>query len=197
MLSLFLSAVLSLTEIEDRESLRFRFSYEQGSDDSCGLQALSCLLSLYWGGAVSESELILESATSADRKGPLRTSFSDMRRLLTARGFASAAYKMDYGGLAEAVRRYAPVIAHYSRPVGHFVLVLYADSRCVVVSDPAEGCLLLCRSDFEGRWSGFVLLAASTEGVPRREVMAAAVGERFEEESLIEKAMPSWGRRWP
>jgi predicted double-glycine peptidase len=173
----FLMSLLLFSSVEDREARRFRYSFEQGYDDSCGLQVIACFLSLYWGIEASEEELAAESEVLWKASGEERTSFADMEALLSARGFSAAAYALDYPGLLGAAGRYAPLIIHYARPAGHFALVLAADEEGAVVADPSFGVERLGRGEFCSRWSGSALLAVLPGKRPRAGVLAAAVAE--------------------
>jgi ABC-type bacteriocin/lantibiotic exporter with double-glycine peptidase domain len=109
-----------------------------------------------------------------------------MEALLAARGFACAAYALDYGQLEGAAARYAPLVAHYDKPLGHFVLVLTARDGMLVVADPASGLQRLERRDFEARWDGYVLLAARPGAAPRRGVLDAAVASALAPARLLD-----------
>lgn len=188
MRELFLMSLLLFSSVEDREARRFRYSFEQGYDDSCGLQVIACFLSLYWGVEASEEKLAAEGGALLKASGEERTSFADMEALLSARGFRAAAYATDYSGLCGAVERYAPVIVHYLRPSGHFALVLAADDAGLVVADPAFGVERLGRGEFCSRWSGSALLAALPGKKPRADVLAAAIAEPYARARLVDFA---------
>lgn len=164
MRAFFLASLILLSGIQDRESLRFRYSWEQGLDDSCGLQALACLLSLYWADPVDEADLALGLAETGSRHQP-GVSLGDLGRLAASRGYLSEAYWLEFGELEAAVGLYPPVLVHYDRPQGHFALVLARldlaeEGRALVVADPASGLQVVGREDFLGRWSGNALLIA-------------------------------------
>lgn len=184
----FLMSLLLFSSVEDREARRFRYSFEQGYDDSCGLQVIACFLSLYWGVETSEEELAAESEAPRKASGEERTSFADMEALLSARGFRTAAYALDYSGLVGAAGRYAPVIIHYARPSGHFALVLAADEEGLVVADPSFGVERIGRGEFCSRWSGSALLALLPGKTPRAGVLAAAAAEPLARDRLVAAA---------
>ena len=173
----FLVTLILLSRTEDRESRLFRFSLEQGYDDSCGFQALAALLSLYWGVATTEGELVEECFSWEGRGGGYEASFADMLRLLSSRGFLAAAFEMSYEDLVGAAALYAPILGHFSSPSRHFTLILFADAEGVVLADPAAGTYYLERRDFLSRWSGHVLLASLPGESLKGEVLRAAVAE--------------------
>lgn len=169
----FLASLILLSGIQDRESRRFLFSWEQGLDDSCGLQALACLLSLYWSDPVDEVGLALGLGEGGSRT-QAGVSLGDLGRLAASRGYLWEAYQLELAELEAAVDLYPPVLVHYDRPQGHFALVLARATKgevagAFVVADPATGLQVLAREDFLRRWSGKALLL----GKPREAVSPA------------------------
>jgi predicted double-glycine peptidase len=172
--------------IEDRETLRFACSSEQGFDTSCGLSALACLLKTYWGRETSELELA-EECFGGREEGDYTVSLAGLKGLLVARGFVAAACQMSYAQLAEAAANYPPVLVHYDAPKGHFALVLAVKEEGVITADPAEGTIILSRGDFEGRWSGYAVLAARADSRPEGEAMEAAIAQCMGRDRLLER----------
>jgi len=179
--SLLLVLIL-MSGMTDGESRRFAFAREQGRDDSCGLQALACFLELYWAIPAGEDELFADLVSAlAERGGGPReaglrsVSLGELRLILEGRGFAAEAYKMGFEALVKASAAYAPLIIHYDRPQGHFVVLVGALSEGVVVADPASGLLYLPRKDFEARWSGAVLFARLPGREPDGGIVDAAL----------------------
>ena len=187
MQEVLLSILLTLTEIEDRETLRFVHSAEQGYDSSCGLTALACLMSGYWGQSSDELSLAREFLAARIAEGDFTVSFADMKTILAARGFTAAAYRMDWEQLRKASERYAPILVHYTKPEGHFALVLAADESGPIVADPASGTGAVDRALFLERWSGFVFLAALPGRSPNTAFMADAVALARGRLSLLER----------
>jgi predicted double-glycine peptidase len=185
MLETLLSLLLALGEVRDRESLRFLYCSEQLCDSSCGLAALSSLMGIYWGFPVDEYTLAIETFGARASEGDYRVSFGDLKRLLELHGFAARAYGMDLDQLRAAMR-YAPLVAHYDRPDGHFVLILSFEGETVVTADPAEGVVARGMDAFLARWSGKVLLAARPGSVARPEQMARAKAAALGRASLLE-----------
>lgn len=183
-LSLWLAAPGGL---EDRETLRFAYSSEQGFDTSCGLSTLACLLKTYWGQETSEIELARE-CFGGRAEGDYSVSLAGLKGLLVARGFAAAACQMSFPQLAEAAARFPPVLVHYDAPRGHFALVLAVNEEGVITADPAEGTVILSRGDFEGRWSGYAILAALPDSRPEGGAIEAAIAQCMGRRRLLERA---------
>lgn len=165
--------LLLLASTLDRESLRFAYIAEQGWDNSCGFGALAYLMNRYWGKPADETSLVIEFFPERIVSGDLTVSFADMSAILKAKGFACAGYRMDYAQLGAALKAYAPILVHFSFPDGHFALALAQDDDWIIVSDPAEGTLVLPKEDFLSRWSGKALVAA----IPGRKADKAFLGE--------------------
>ncbi len=182
-----LAVLLELSDVADKERLRFEHSYEQGFDSSCGLSALACLMSLYWN-AETDEEALAESVFGAKEAGDYTVSFADLVRLLEKAGFAAAAYRLDYAGLVDAAARYAPILVHYDKPEPHFALVLHADASGLVTADPAEGTRLLDRAAFEARWSGAALFARSPGRGPDSGALREAADRAAGRARLLETA---------
>lgn len=173
----------------DKEELRFRWTLEQGYDDSCGLQALACLFSVYWGIPAEEDGLAaLLGLGAAD---PREVSLADLVLLAGVKGFEAGAFMVDFGELARLAVDYAPVLVHYRYPSGHFALVLAADGEKVVVSDPASGFGAMRRGDFESRWDGAIMLAAPRTGSEtlRGPALASALAEVEARETLLRRVL--------
>jgi hypothetical protein len=193
-----LSILLSFSEVQSREELRFAYSAEQGYDTSCGLSTLACLFDTYW--SIPSNEFSLAREFLADKliKGDFTVSFADLTSILKARGFTYAAFRMDFGQLKAAMAKYAPILVHYDRPEGHFALALdVADGR-IILADPAEGTVARERGEFESRWSGYCLLATLPGGRLSRDKLAKAVESVLGRETLLDRAALAMAgiRRW-
>ncbi len=178
--------LILLNETDDRESLRFLYSTEQGFDTSCGLTTLSCLMERYWLVPADEISLVTEFLFDKIGKGDYTVSFADMTAILKARGFVCKAYQMSFEELEKAVGKYAPVIVHYDRPEGHFALVLGMRDGMILTADPAEGTIARGRISFESRWSGKVLIAVLPGGTPDTALMAEAETSALGRAALLE-----------
>lgn len=177
-----------MSEIPNRESLRFAYIAEQGYDTSCGLTSLSCLIDKYWGLPTDELSLAKQFLAKKAATGNFTVSFTDMVAILSTKGFSSKAYKMTFEQLEKAVIKYAPVIIHYSKPIGHFALVLSIRDNMVLTSDPSEGTILRERMYFESRWSGNVLVAVRPNQKVNTELLNTAISKGWGRKEILDKA---------
>ncbi len=191
----FLAALILVASTQDRESRRFLWSKEQGFDESCGLQALACLLELYWGLPAQELGLARELGLSPEED--LSVSIGDLERLLELRGFSAEAWRVDFGQLPGLAASYAPLVIHYAKPAGHFALLLAADDERLVVADPSAGTIVLRRADFERQWQGTILLARLPGKHADDGTIREAVAEADGQSRLVELAARRATRTWP
>jgi ABC-type bacteriocin/lantibiotic exporter with double-glycine peptidase domain len=145
-------------------------------------------MSTYWGIPASENTLARDFLKEKLEASDYTTNFADMKRILEAKGFKVAAYKMNPSQLSKATERYAPLLVHYAKPEGHFVLVLSVREESVVVADPAQGLESLALKDFEALWSGYVLLAAIPKRKPNNVALDGARAEALGRNKLLERA---------
>lgn len=188
MIELLLMLSLSQAEVKDAESLRFVYSTEQGYDTSCGLTSLACLMNTYWGIPADELALANEFLVDKVNSGDYTVSFADMTRILKAKGFTTAAYKLSFDQLAAAVGKYAPVLVHYDKPDGHFALALKVVGDSLILADPAEGTTLCQKEFFTSRWSGNALFASYPGRRALSETIAKAVESVTGRKELMERA---------
>ena len=145
-------------------------------------------MATYWDVPASESALARDFLKEKLEAGDYTTNFADMKRILEAKGFKVAAYKMNLSQLSKAADKYAPLLVHYAEPEGHFVLVLSVQEESVVVADPAQGLETLALKDFEALWSGYVLLAAIPNRKPNGVALDGARAEALGRNRLLERA---------
>jgi predicted double-glycine peptidase len=176
-----LSFLLLLQNVQSTETLQFAHVAEQGYDTSCGLSALSDLVSRYWNCPVSEETFLHEWLSLGKQRAidheQYAISFKDMQDLLALHGFASKGFRFTYDQLIKAVTTYAPIVIHYADQEGHFVLCLSANDEFLVIADPAEGVYWLFRQDFQRRWQGYALLVQSSIHTKQVEALNTAVQE--------------------
>lgn len=155
-----------------KETLRFTSVYEQHTDASCGLAATASLLSIYRGEQVLEDQLAIDLASyrkelvfdqeSLDLIAPDRITLADLKQLIDNRGVPAKGFRMNLDELSEAVSKLPPVLVHYQYPTPHFALTLRVHKSWVITADPATGVELQPVEAFSKRWSGAVLVAATT-----------------------------------
>lgn len=180
--------LLVLTGVKDRESLRFSYCTEQGFDDSCGLSALACLMDKYWNWPCDELSLAADYLTAHPEAEALQVSLAAMAEILNKNDFVYKAFKMNYQELLRAAESHAPIIVHYSKPKGHFALVLSANEHWILTADPAEGCLCIEQTSFQDRWSGAVLVAMGTKTEKNLALLNEASNDAAIRLALLEKA---------
>lgn len=186
----FLLMMLAL--MQPKEDLRFQHVHEQGFDQSCGFSAVSSLLDIYWHESVNESVLMAEyllADTNRITATNSMTTLSDLSMLTGKHGLKNKAYRMTFEQLEKAVKDYAPVLVHYEEPEKHFALVLCIKENRVITADPARGNEVVMREIFEERWSGVVLLAASTEKKKDTETLEEAVGKANGRYEFLERQL--------
>ncbi|MDX9826295.1 MAG: cysteine peptidase family C39 domain-containing protein [Spirochaetia bacterium] len=180
--------LIVLAGVKDRESLRFLHCTEQGFDNSCGLSVLACLMDKYWNFPSDELALAVDYLSNSFETKEFQISFAVMAEILEKKGFLQKAYKMDYEQLCQATERFAPVIVHFSKPKGHFALVLAVNDHWILVADPAEGCIFIEQSCFQERWSGALLAAIGTKTAKNSALLAEAIDSAESRLTLLQKA---------
>jgi predicted double-glycine peptidase len=180
--------VLVLARMEDRESLRFSYCTEQGFDDSCGLSALACLMDKYWNWPSNELSLATDYLAANPDTEALQVSLATMAEILEKNSFIYKAYQMNYEELCRAAENYAPLLVHYSKPIGHFALVLSTNDTWLLAADPAEGCICIEQKSFQDRWSGVVLAVLGTKTEKNIALLCDAINEAEPRRALLAKA---------
>ncbi len=140
-----------------REALRFEAVHEQEGDLSCGLAAAASLADLYWGLPCREADL-RSALAPEDGRVERATDLGELAALLSARGFAVRAVRLDAVSAAEALRRgYVPLLVHLRDDGGHFALLLALERDVAVLADPARGLFTLDAGEFAASFSGGAL----------------------------------------
>lgn len=151
----FMAVLALMGSLTVNETLRFQWSSEQGFDTSAAV----ALMDIWWNIPITELELLAATARAGTGDEDFMVSFRSLSDLLASYGFAVKAYKMDWKQLKAAADKYAPVLVYFDGYMGHFGLVLGFDGDMAIVADPAEGTRFATKDEFEGKWSGNVLLA--------------------------------------
>lgn len=150
--------------LNSAEDLRFRYSFKQGQDTSCGVAVTASLLNMYWNIPVVEEELYQNMVyNNVENNGPdYLVSFLTISECLKKYGVASRAYQMTWEALADSLdKNFAPIVINYDKPLAHFVLLLHFQNNFAYVADPASGFALISKEEFEKKYSGFALVTAS------------------------------------
>jgi ATP-binding cassette subfamily B protein len=122
----------------------------------CGPAALLTILRMRGGNASLEHVRLLAGATST---GTSALGLSIGARKL---GIPAKVVRGNYDGLLQQA---FPLIAHVATKDGrgHFVVVMDANERGVLVADPASEFRYACRADFESEWESGVALLFDAE----------------------------------
>ncbi len=183
----FMAVLALMTSLTDNETLRFQWSSEQGFDTSCGYSAAVALMDTWWNIPVTELELLATTAATGNADEDFMVSFRSLSDLLASYGFAVKAYKMDWKQLKAAAEKYAPVLVHFDGYMGHFALVLGFDGDTAIVADPAEGTRFATKDEFEGKWSGNVLLAVHSGKKRNDTELAQAIADTASRLDVLER----------
>lgn len=68
---------------------------------------------------------------------------------------------MNWGQLKATTDKFAPIIIHLDKGIGHFAVLLGITEDTAILADPAQGTLFMNKNTFCNSWSGNVLLAIS------------------------------------
>ncbi len=174
-------------EIKPKEALRFSFIGEQGFDRSCGYSTAASVLSLYWGQKVDERAIVERYAKDKLESGRFDVAFSDLARIFADFGLTVKGFKMTWEQLKSALVGYAPILLHYAHPDLHFALALYANDDWIIMLDPAMGCELLRRRQFEERWSGAALIVLSSIAPRDAGLLSEAIRVELDRLDLLDR----------
>jgi uncharacterized protein len=147
------------------EEMRFESVFEQRYDYSCGIASVSSLVSLYWGYAATEDELLSKLASADDRATYEDITMHDMQIILEQLGFAAGGFMLTYEELLQAAAVYGPLIVHMAEGEGHFALFLGETGGFAVIADPSLGCHASTIDEFVRSWSNMALAAYHPGGV--------------------------------
>lgn len=190
---------IDCASVAPKESLRFRYTLEQGYDTSCGMSVVATALDLYWGVPATEAGIIAAASGGAADLVLFTVSLADMAAAFAAHGVAARAFKLDWEGLTAVVAKgYSPIVVHYERPERHFALLLgFRDGRAVT-ADPARGLESLSREAFGARYSGSAMALASkalsVDGALVDRAIAEAAGRHERLESAASRFALREGR---
>lgn len=113
---------------------------------SCGPALIAALVRASAHGITEKAVLSTADHTEAG------ISLAEFQRLLEAFGISGTWYTSDWQQL---LNHRAPISAHFTGSVGHFVGIIHTDAASVLVNDPASGLIILSRAHFKRRWSGY------------------------------------------
>jgi len=173
--------------------MRFMYSGEQGYDTSCGISACVTYLNRYWNIECNESAIAEEFLYEKIRNGDYTVSIADLKIILEAKGFTTKAFKMNTAQLKKALIQFTPIIVHYNKPDGHFVLVLACVDNSFITADPAAGLVSLTENQFTKNWSGYTLLSARKDMEMNKNILEDAITLTNGKSKLAEQIMSKGG----
>ena len=142
----------------------------QTAEYSCGAAALACLLALFGIPAGEHEVLDLVEEQMAERGEPSDSerglSALDLRDAASSMGLRMVGYLLSIQQLEDYFARAGfPVIAHVTRPRKHYVVVVAAAERHVMIGDPGWGAYVSTMRQFaeERGPSGVFIVAMPTE----------------------------------
>lgn len=151
--------------------LRYQGVVRQTTEYSCGAAALACLLSLYFGVAATESEVLdlVEAQVTArgEEPGPgTGLTAYDLKKASSTLGLQLVGYELS----VEQVEEYFacggfPMIAHVTKPCSHYLVVVGMRDETLLLSDPGWGRYAASATELrDGRaMSGVFLVALPSE----------------------------------
>lgn len=141
-----------LREMTSYADIQWHDLVSQGQEGGCGQAALETLLRNYYGLAGT----VMPKAS--------RTSLAQLARWAKDLGFEAQGLLMDEDGLCRYLESgLPPLLAHFTRPAGHFCLALGLADNHVVLADPAWGLGAMPLSVFGQWWSPITLIVVDPE----------------------------------
>jgi uncharacterized protein len=137
---------------------RFQTIILQKYDYSCGSAALASLLTYHYGRPTTEEEVFKAMFATGDQEKIQHEGFSllDMKAHLARQGLVADGFKVTLERLSELG---VPVITLISTGgYRHFVIVKGIDEDEIVLGDPAQGVIIVKKTQFKAVWSGIALI---------------------------------------
>lgn len=155
--------------VESFQEKKYKTTFAQQYDFSCGSAALATLLTYSYNIRVGEQEIFKEMIEKGDKKVISQSGFSllDLKNYLSRHGLESNGYRAPLSKLA-AVGVPAIVLVNV-RGYSHFVVLEGIRDGWVLLSDPANGIRSEPVGEFESQWSGiFFLIATNVDQAQKR-----------------------------
>jgi uncharacterized protein len=155
--------------VDSFQEKKYKTTFAQQYDFSCGSAALATLLTYNYNIRVSEQEVFKDMIEHGDKKVISESGFSllDIKNFLTRRGLDSNGYRAPLSKL-EQVGVPAIVLVNV-RGYGHFVVLEGIRGGWVLLSDPANGMRSEPVGEFENQWTGiFFLIVTNAEQAQKR-----------------------------
>ncbi len=138
--------------VTSMKEARFSSTLRQQYDFSCGSAAVATLLTHQYGVPVTEEMVFQAMYEQGDQAKIRREGFSllDIKRYLTAHGFAADGFAQPLEKLAEA--GLPAIVLINDKGYHHFVVVKGLRDGRVLIGDPATGTRAVDRASFEASW---------------------------------------------
>lgn len=147
------------------KELRFKRTIQQQYDFSCGSAALATLLTYHYEDRVREDEVFMAMYKNGDQAKIRREGFSllDMKNYLERRGYRADGFKMSLDRLR--VIGVPAIVLISLHGYKHFTVVKGVTEGEVLLGDPALGCRVMTRTEFEASWNGLLFLVRTRKDV--------------------------------
>jgi hypothetical protein len=156
-------------KVDSFQEKKYKTTFPQQYDFSCGSAALATLLTYNYNIPVSEQYVFKDMIENGDKKVISESGFSllDIKNFLTRRGLDSNGYRAPLSKL-EQVGVPAIVLVNV-RGYSHFVVLEGIRGGWVLLSDPANGMRSEPIGEFENQWTGiFFLIVTNAEQAQKR-----------------------------
>jgi uncharacterized protein len=155
--------------VESFQEKKYKTTFAQQYDFSCGSAALATLLTYNYNIRVSEQAVFKDMIENGNKKIISESGFSllDLKNFLTRHGLVSNGYRAPLSKLAKVG---VPAIVLVNvRGYSHFVVLEGIRDGWVLLSDPANGMRSEPIGEFENQWTGiFFLIVTNAEQAQKR-----------------------------
>ena len=164
----FGSSALTMN-VESFQEKKYKTTYPQQNDFSCGSAALATLLAYNYNIRVTEQAVFKDMIENGNKKVISESGFSllDIKNFLTRHGLASNGYRAPLSKLAQV--EVPAIVLVNVRGYSHFVVLEGIHGGWVLLSDPANGMRSEPIGEFESQWTGiFLLIVTNAEQAQKR-----------------------------
>jgi predicted double-glycine peptidase len=150
-------------QTESRNEIRFRTTFRQQYDYSCGSAAVATLLTYHYSDPISEQSVFKWMYEHGNQEKIRKVGFSmlDMKNYLENRGYKADGYHVKLEQLATAA---IPAIVLVDiKGYKHFVVIKGITNRDVLIGDSASGIRKMTRPELESIWKGLAFILKPSE----------------------------------
>jgi uncharacterized protein len=182
--------------VESFQEKKYKATFAQQYDFSCGSAALATLLTYNYNIRVSEQDVFKDMIEHGNKNVISGSGFSllDIKNFLTRRGLDSNGYRAPLSKLEQVG---VPTIVLVNiRGYSHFVVLEGIRGGWVLLSDPANGMRSEPVGEFENQWTGiFFLIVTNAEQAQKRSTNLPG-GRRRHSRLGVWRAIRSTSRPW-